>query len=898
MVIICGIGLESLKSIELARKVQESERQYKTILQTTMDGFCLVDKQGKILQVNEAYCRMSGYSVQELLMMRISDVEVIEKPAETAARLQEIMTKGRVRFETKHRRKDGAAYDVEVNAQYQSLHEGWFFTFLHDITERKQTEAALMYHNILLSTQQEVSFDGILVVDENNRIVSSNSRFADMWGVPREIIESRDDRALLEFVTTRVTDPQSFFQKVQYLYENKKLTSQDELLLTDGRVFERYSAPMFESDGQYLGRVWYFHDITERKRAEEALRVSEEKFRKVFLSSADSININRLDDGKYVSINNGFTAVTGYTEADVIGRTSVELGIWVDLADRKRLVEGLKKHGEFRDLEARFRTKDGRIIVAKMSAAIIEIDHVKYLVNVTRDITERKRMEEDLREKEEKYRLLFESATDGIFILDETGFIDCNQKGAEMYGLTREKIVGRSPGDFAPERQPDGQLSSEVVGEKVRAALSGMPQIFEWQPLRAEGSPFDVEFTLNRLELNGKMCLQAIVRDIGDRKKLEQERLKAQKLEGIGTLAGGIAHDFNNLLQAVFGYISLAKLARDDREKSQEALEEAEKALHAAVKLTNQLLTFSKGGKPVKKTIDLLPVIQNATKFALSGSRTDFHVTVDDGLWMADADDGQISQVIQNIVLNADQAMPDGGRVEITARNVQIPGQDLPQVLEKGNYLQIAIQDTGVGISEKYIGRIFEPYFTTKEKGSGLGLATSYSIIKNHNGIIDVKSVVDKGTTFIIYLPAVAEGKREKQRKSVVAKLQQTGRILIMDDEPSILDVAGKLINALGHRVEFASQGKEAIEKYRDARQSGQPFDIVILDLTIRGGMGGAETLQKLSEIDPDVKAVVSSGYSSDMVIADYRAHGFKAYLKKPYNIENLQEILNMLLTL
>ena len=523
----------------------------------------------------------------------------------------------------------------------------------------------------------------------------------------------------------------------------------------------------------------------------------------------------------------------------------------------------------------------------------------EYRITAIHDITELKRMEGALREKESKYRSLFESAKDGIFILDETGFTDCNQKGAEMYGLTKEEIIGRSPNDFAPKHQPDGRPSSEVAGEKIQGALSGVPQIFEWQSLRANAGPlsaFDVEISLSRLEVGGKMCLHAIVRDISERKRLEQERLKTQKLEAIGTLAGGIAHDFNNLLQGVFGYISLAKLRISDREKSLAALGEAEKALHISVRLTNQLLTFSKGGKPVKKTIDLLPVIENAAKFALSGSRTDCHIAVDEGLWQIDADEGQIGQVIQNIVLNADQSMPEGGQVVITARNVPVPVPDALQDLEQGRYVEIAFRDTGVGIPEKYLGKIFDPYFTTKEKGSGLGLATSYSIIKNHNGRIVVKSEMGKGTTFLIYLPATAAVKREEQARPSEAAPGRTGRVLIMDDEPVILTVAGELIRALGHHAELASQGSEAIAKYREAQRSGQPFDVVILDLTIRGGMGGAETLRRLTEIDPGVKTVVSSGYSDDTAIAGYLEQGFKAVLKKPYHVDELREVLNRLM--
>jgi signal transduction histidine kinase/CheY-like chemotaxis protein len=375
----------------------------------------------------------------------------------------------------------------------------------------------------------------------------------------------------------------------------------------------------------------------------------------------------------------------------------------------------------------------------------------------------------------------------------------------------------------------------------------------------------------------------------------EEERLKTQKLEAIGTLAGGIAHDFNNLLQGVFGYISLAKLTADKREKSIAALEQAEKALHQAVSLTTQLLTFSKGGAPLKKVLALRPVIENAAKFALSGSRSYFQLGADDDLWPTEADEGQIGRVIQNIVLNADQAMPEGGKVEITARNVQVPGTDLPPGLRNGRYVEIAIRDSGIGIPEQYLTKIFDPYFTSKDRGSGLGLATSYSIIKNHGGWIEVKSSLGKGSTFLIYLPAVAEQKEEKMSVSEVAP-SRSGKVLIMDDEPVVLNVVGELVRALGHEVEFAEHGTVAIEKYSQARASGKPFDVVILDLTIRGGMGGAETVRKLLEIDPEVKAVVSSGYSDADVVSKYREYGFSAFLKKPYKVDDLQDVLTMLI--
>jgi signal transduction histidine kinase/ActR/RegA family two-component response regulator len=382
--------------------------------------------------------------------------------------------------------------------------------------------------------------------------------------------------------------------------------------------------------------------------------------------------------------------------------------------------------------------------------------------------------------------------------------------------------------------------------------------------------------------------------DITSRKQAEHERLKMHKLEAIGTLAGGIAHDFNNLLQGVFGYISLAKMKADVKTECMGALEQAEKALNQSVSLTNQLLTFSKGGQPMKKSVNVRPLIENAAKFALSGARSGYHLNAGNGLWLIEADEGQIGQVIQNIVLNADQAMTEGGSVEIVTRNVLVPDEHSPQGLSQGSYVEISIRDSGEGIPDHYIGKIFDPYFTTRQKGSGLGLATAYSIVKNHGGAIEVKSEIGKGSTFSIYLPAVDESAQTPQSSitAAAAEPSRNARVLLMDDEQMVRDVAGALIAALGHTVELANHGAEALEKYRTAKRSGKPFDIVILDLTVRGGMGGAETIKELLQFDPGVKAVVSSGYSDQAAVANFHDAGFRTFLKKPYNVEKLRDAI------
>ena len=471
-----------------------------------------------------------------------------------------------------------------------------------------------------------------------------------------------------------------------------------------------------------------------------------------------------------------------------------------------------------------------------------------------------------------------------------------SEETSDNYSLTGEVCAAGQYNETNAPAHPERAGRADTIGQPNHLPKNGKIYYVEI----ANYGRYDGEKCCSNKHFLGTV---GVIRDISDRKKLEQKQIEldqqvfhSKKMEAIGILAGGIAHDFNNLLQGVFGYISLAKINLDQPEECRAMLEQAEKALHMSVNLTTQLLTFSRGGKPVKKRMMVLPIIENSAKFALSGSRTDYSIENDSELPLVEADEGQISQVIQNIVMNADHAMPMSGTVLINVQNVCAPGEGLPFSLTAGRYIKISIKDNGIGIPEHYLQRIFDPYFTTKDKGSGLGLAASYSIIQNHGGIIDVKSEMGKGSAFSIYMPA--SDMEEQTIKTVPAALTYTreGRILVMDDEKLVRDTAGAMIKALGHRVEFALNGEEAVDMYREDMSSNKRFDIVIMDLTIRGGMGGKEAMNKLLEVDPDVKAVVSSGYAEDSVISEYAKYGFSAYLKKPYKVETLQNILHDLL--
>ncbi len=382
-----------------------------------------------------------------------------------------------------------------------------------------------------------------------------------------------------------------------------------------------------------------------------------------------------------------------------------------------------------------------------------------------------------------------------------------------------------------------------------------------------------------------------IFHDITEKKRLEQELLKAQKLESLGVLAGGIAHDFNNFLSGIMGNISLAKLEADQGENIFEALDEALRVTSRASALTRQLLVFSKGGAPVKKTASITDVLRESTVFALRGSKVKCEFNITEGLWPVSVDLGQFSQVIHNLALNAIQAMPQGGTIRLHARNATLEAlSGLP--LEAGRYVKISLQDEGLGIPREHLAKIFDPYFTTKHQGSGLGLSMTYTTINAHDGHIAVESEMGKGTTFRIYMPASHEELVESEDREARLK-KGAGNILVMDDDEAIRQVTEKILMELGYEVCCASDGAETIALYQDAARSGRPFDAVIMDLTIPGGMGGKEAIQELLSIDPQVTAIVSSGYSNDPIMSDFKKFGFRGVATKPYSIEKLSWVLH-----
>lgn len=499
------------------------------------------------------------------------------------------------------------------------------------------------------------------------------------------------------------------------------------------------------------------------------------------------------------------------------------------------------------------------------------------------------RLAENLQKSEEKYRSLFENASDLIQVIKPDGqFLYVNPSWCKTIGYTKDEALNLKIFDIIHPESADQYVLH--FGRTLAEGTSGtIEPVFQSK----EGNKVILNGSANtKYNKDGQPSfVHCIFKNITEERHLEDELIKMQKLESVGILAGGIAHDFNNLLTSILGNLSLAKaFSEEPKSKSYKRIEEAEKATLRAKDLTQQLLTFSKGGEPIKATISISELIKDSCQFVLRGSNVKCISNIPDSLSLIEADEGQLSQVVHNLLINAGQAMPDGGVVNIQAKNINIDAVDgFP--LDEGSYVLITVEDQGTGISDKHLSKIFDPYFSTKHEGHGLGLATAYSIINKHGGFLTADSKLGEGTVFKIYLPA----SNKTDAGQVIAQKDihyGDGSILLMDDEEHVREIGEEVLSHLGYKVLTAEDGIHAIEMYTKAYEEKTPFDIVILDLTVPGGLGGKETLEKLKEIAPSIKAIVTSGYANDPIMSNYKQYGFSGVLSKPYRIEHVSKVL------
>lgn len=514
-----------------------------------------------------------------------------------------------------------------------------------------------------------------------------------------------------------------------------------------------------------------------------------------------------------------------------------------------------------------------------------------------RDITSRKQMENELQKSRKRITNILDAMTDGFYSLDQSWrFTYINHAAALSLGQEPDILFGQNIWEFFPwmvggtlYRQFHQAMEHKTP---LHFEIRGFYQDYSWFEFHCH--PWDEGLSVYIRDITEKKRIEETLATERESKfKLEMELLKTEKLESLGILAGGIAHDFNNILAAILANLQLAKLKYRKNQSIEKYLDESINTTHRASDLTKQLLTFSKGGAPIKKAASLSEIICDTAKFALRGSKIKVEMIFPEPLRPVEVDSGQISQVIHNLIINANQAMPKGGVIKIISENIIVePGNRF----KSGPYIRITVKDQGTGIPKEHLSKIFDPYFTTKKEGSGLGLTTSYSIVRRHDGYIEVESEPGRGTTFFLYLPALAEAPIIGNPRPEITVCGENLKILFMDDEEAIVKAVSEMLEYYGYQVTPALDGAQAIQLYQQALEAGAPFDAVIMDLTIPGGMGGQEAIGRLRKIDPRIKAIVSSGYANDPIMADFERHGFSGVVSKPYKFDELYEVIHRII--
>jgi len=649
--------------------------------------------------------------------------------------------------------------------------------------------------------------------------------------------------------------------------------------------FHARVAPMRDGQGKLCGVTAAIRDVTERRRREGKLLREHQELMSIFDSIDEPIYVADPDSHELLYVNQSLRTLFGDVTGTTCYRSLQNLEAPCPFCTNDRIFgehagepciwefQNLQNQRWYRCIDRAIRWPDGRLVRYEMAI----------------DITERRRALAELATEKEQLSVTLRSIGEGVVSTDAEGRIVLMNRLAEAFtGWTQEEARGRTLQEVfrvlhGRTRQPLENLVRKVVsGQEL--AEPGSDAVL----ISRDGSGRAISGSGAPIRNQGGEVLGAVLvfRVVTEKRRMETELLRAQNLESLGVLAGGIAHDFNNILTGILGNVNLARILTGPGHEAFPRLEDAENAVAMAKRLAHQLLTFSRGGAPVKKLCSVARLVEEAANLAVRGSSVKCELHLPGDLDPVEVDRGQMHQVFNNLVINAVQSMPRGGLVKIRAENARLtPSSGVP--LPPGAYVRIRVKDTGEGISPENVPRVFDPYFTTKQKGTGLGLASAYSIVKKHGGHITVDSAVGGGTTFTLYLPA-REGGDPVGDPRPEACVPGQGRILVMDDEEVVRDIVHQMLRHLGYEVTLARDGPEAVELFSQAAASGRPFHLAILDLTVQGGWGGVETVRVLRRIEPGMKAIVASGYSQDPVMADFRGYGFCGVIRKPFRIDEL----------
>ena len=918
------------------KELKESEERYRYLAESTQDLIALHDMDGIIHYVNQACINISGYTKEEIIGNNI----LMFVPRKYRRSIYERHAKrlsgysGIELYETEFINKFGTLIPVHVTST-PIVKDGKIISIMivaHDLTQRKIAEELLIKNKERLDAAIAIlQYDAKnskelfeYVLEKALQLTGSNIGFILNYDADEKkfVLNAWSKEVMHE--CTMIEKPEEYYldtagiwaetvrQARPIIINNYKEDNPLKKGYPEGHVdIDRFlGIPVFRNK-EIVATVGVANKETdytemdvlqltllmdaawksyERMQVTGALAESEEKFRT--LADSSPMAIMMYQDDTFVYVNKVAEQISGYSFEEV-----AHLNFWflVHPEDKEMLINKAQRRqqgGQGLDsYEFRIISKDGQVKWVYVTSATVQYKGKPAGLVSVLDITDRKKAEEALFEEKEKLRITLQSIGDGVIATDTDGrVVIINETAQQLTGYSQVEATGKHLSEIftivhelsaKPLENPvDKVLSTghvyELSNHTVLVAKDGTRRV-----IADSAAPI-------KDKAGNIVGVVLVFRDMTEKLQLIEQIQRAQKLESLGLLAGGIAHDFNNILEGVFGYIGLASAYVSDSTVS-EMLANALKSIQRAKGLTGQLLTFSKGGQPVKKVQSIIPLLQDTVQFAISGSNVKAQFSVDDNLDYAEIDYNQISQVIQNIVINAVQAMPMGGIITIGAGNISFAEGEHP--LLQGDYIRVTIADQGIGIPKEVLPKIFDPFFTTKSMGQGLGLATSYSIIARHQGTIEVESEPGKGTTFYIYIPATkkepAEPKKVEERK-----VSKGGRILVLDDEPMMREIMLKFLEHLGFNAVAVDDGRDAINMYIKEKESGKPFNALIFDMTIKGGMGGREAIEEIRKYDKDILAFVMSGYHEDPVLAHPQDYGFNGGLCKPFTLEELEAML------
>jgi len=869
---------------EARSELSRSETRYLNLFEKLNDAVFVHDLEGNILDVNRMTLEMFGYFREEILSLKIGDMHPPEAEERSRQAFEDIRRDGFVKFEIPFKKKDGSVFWGEVSSSLFNLDDKQVVQgVVRDVTSRKEIEKALLeseerYRTFVqdfpgIAFRGTIDFKPIFFHGAVEKMTGyTEKQFLD-GKVKWEQLIHPEDREIITNANSR-------------LVENREFSTSDEYRIRhrDGSIrwVRGYIRNLNDASGHPAFVQGVLYDITERKQAEKARRESDERFRTFFRTSPDVLTISRLEDGRIFDVNEKFEEISGYSREEAIGKTAFEIELWADPDIRRKVVENIREKGSFRNIEVKFRRKDGQLRNCLMSGNIISLKGKSYLFSAVRDIEELIRTQDALQSSEERFRTVFEAARDAIFIKDcDLKYVAVNPSLAHLFGMEPEQFIGRTFQEIF------GDHNAELYRKSESRVLNG-EIITSERPFAVKGEEHTLHVVIVPMKnIRGEIKgLCGIARDITEIRRLQEFEMRARRLEAAGKIAGQVAHDFNNLLGPLIAYPALMQEELPQNHPVLEYLADIEKAAEQMAEINQQLLTLGRRGHYNMEPININESITLALeRLKPYPDNIEVVTSLADDLMNIKGGSAQIYRVISNLVVNSFDAMPRGGKLRITSKNYYVVNdfQSYGRI-PRGEYVKLTVSDNGIGIDPDIRPRIFDPFFTTKKadrkRGSGLGLSIVHAVIEDHNGYIDLESRPGAGTSFYLYFPITRE------MTATVNDTPATGgneKILVIDDDPVQREVSSRLLKKMGYDVTLAESGEKGIELCRS-----KGFDLLVLDMIMSPGIDGMETYRRILESCPGQKAVMVSGYAESEIVRKMKAMGAGDFIKKPLTLNAL----------